>query len=372
MKVRNWATWLSIVLVASTLVFPLESRADAKRRIAIMPFEYGSVSGPLGGYDLGKGITTLLVTKLVNDGTFSVIDRAHLDTILKEQNFSVSDRADRSTACKIGKLLGVDAIVTGTITAFGFEDKRTSMSVPSVPVPVSIPYVGGLGGFIGGMRTSSRKQTAKTAVDANVVDTNTAQILAAVHGDGESTKKGSSFGSYVCDSSDFSTSLAGEATMQAVEKLATQLVAMANKIPDNQSLALQNVEGKIADVTGNEVIVTVGKQNGLAVGDNLQVDRSVKTIKNPDTGEVIKEVYVQIAIINLKQVDKDNSTGTITRGGSVKVGDTVKKVTTDVTAIVLTPVPGAEGSGTPPAVRKTTMTTTGTVLNKEGSNPVTK
>ncbi len=366
MKARRTIALGAILMLLAAALIPQAAMAGPKRRIAILPFEYGAVSGSLGGYDLGKGVASLLTTKLVNDGTYSIIDRTHLDAILKEQNFSVSDRADASTANKIGKMLGVDAVVYGTITAFGFEDKRTSYSAPSVYVPVSIPYVGGLGSMFGGMRGSSRKQKARTAIDATVTDTNTGEILAAVHGLGESSKASSSFGSYDVDSSDFSSSLAGEATNQAVEQMGTQLISMAAKIPDNQSLALQNVEGRVADVTGREVIVNVGKQNGIAAGDHLSVDRPYKTIKDPVTGKTLKEMSSTIALIKIKEVNQDNSTGDITKGGGVKVGDAVKKVTTDVTAIVISPLPDAGGGGAIGTTHQSrTMTTSGTVLKKE-------
>ncbi|MBX9950287.1 MAG: hypothetical protein K2Y39_14050 [Candidatus Obscuribacterales bacterium] len=366
MKGRRTIALGAILMLLAVSLLPQAAMAGPKRRIAVLPFEYGAVSGSLGGYDLGKGVASLLITKLVNDGTYSLIDRQHLDAILKEQNFSVSDRADASTANKIGKMLGVDAVVYGTITAFGFEDKRTSYSAPSVPIPVSIPYVGGVGSLFGGFHGSSRKQKARTAIDATVTDTNTGEILAAVHGLGESQKASSSFGAYDVDSSDFSTSLAGEATNQAVEQMGGQLIAMAAKIPDNQSLALQNVEGRVADVTGREVIVNVGKQNGIAAGDHLSVDRPYKTIKDPVTGKVLKEMSSTIALIKIKEVAQDNATGDITKGGGVKVGDSVKKVTTDVTAVVITPLPGS-GDGSGSSFQKTTMTTSGTVLKKEAT-----
>ena len=48
----------------------------------------------------------MLVTDLVKDGSYSVIERKVLDKILAEQNFSNSNRADPTSAAKIGKLLG--------------------------------------------------------------------------------------------------------------------------------------------------------------------------------------------------------------------------------------------------------------------------
>src|SRR3954470_6345545 len=103
-----------------------------KKRVAILDFDYATVrtnSAALFGSDIdvGKGITDLLVKYLVKDGTYSVIERKAMDKILSEQNFSNSDRANPASAAKIGKLLGVDALIIGSITQFGNETKNTNV-----------------------------------------------------------------------------------------------------------------------------------------------------------------------------------------------------------------------------------------------------
>ena len=65
--------------------------------------------------------------KLVSDGVYSVIERKQLDKIIAEQNFSNSDRADPTSAAKIARILGVDAIIIGSITQFGRDDKNTDV-----------------------------------------------------------------------------------------------------------------------------------------------------------------------------------------------------------------------------------------------------
>ena len=56
-----------------------------------------------------------------------MIERKQLDKILAEQNFSNSDRADPNSAAKIARILGVDAIIVGSITQFGRDDKSTNV-----------------------------------------------------------------------------------------------------------------------------------------------------------------------------------------------------------------------------------------------------
>ena len=373
---------IALLMLVANIGFPMKASAAAKRRVAVLPFEYGAVTSEVGTVDVGKGITTLLITKLVNDGTYSVIDRQMLDSILKEQNLSVSDRADPATACKIGKILSVDAIIVGTVTQFGFENK--SMSAGGAASALSYAPYGGFASVLGGIHKNKSK--VKVAIDARVVDTNTTEILAAVHGSGESHRSGmalwgegmGSGGGFEFGGSGFATSIAGEATLAAVEQMGGQLTELAAKIPDNQSLAASNVEGKIADVTGTQVIVNVGKNNGIVSGDKLVVNRAYKTVKDPTSGKVIKELSNTIAVINISSVDPESSTGDIVKGGGARVGDTVKKVTTEVSAIVIAPSPGgmsnlggrtmdATGSVVKKAVEDTVKKTTENVIKKPAS-----
>ncbi len=328
MKFRKTGALL-IAAVFLLNMFPAPAHADAKRRIAIMPFDSGSYASAIANVDLGSAIASMLTTKLVKDGTYRLIDRQMLDSVMKEQNLSVSDRADPATACKIGKILSVDAIVVGSITQFGQENKSSSASLPTGYIP-GIPYIGGFGGF-GSIRSSKSK--TKVSIDAKVIDINTTEILAAMQGTGEAKRSGGGIGGFSSDTYGESA-IADEATIQAVDSLSSQIVAEAVKIPDNQSLIAKNVEGKIADITGNTATINVGKKSGIQVGSKLNVQRSVKKITDPDSGKVIKEVFNTIATITIKEADDSSASGDIS-GTGVKVGDSVKVSSTSVTGVVL-------------------------------------
>ena len=95
---------VALLLAASPLL------AQQKRRVAVLDFNYGTVMTSVQAIfgtnqDIGKGITDLLIDKLVNDGTYRVIERSAMSKIIAEQNFSNSNRADPNSAAKIGKLL---------------------------------------------------------------------------------------------------------------------------------------------------------------------------------------------------------------------------------------------------------------------------
>jgi curli biogenesis system outer membrane secretion channel CsgG len=144
-------------VVAVSLLAAALAPAQQKKRVAIMNFDYATVSSYVAqifgsNQDIGKGIADMLVDKLVNDGTYSVIERKALDKILAEQNFSNSDRADPTSAAKIGKVLGVDAIVIGSVTQFGRDDKKTGVGG------------GGLGRLTGGFGIGGVSRSESKAV----------------------------------------------------------------------------------------------------------------------------------------------------------------------------------------------------------------
>jgi curli biogenesis system outer membrane secretion channel CsgG len=131
--------------------------------------------------DIGKGIADLIVEKLVQSGQYSVIERKALDKIMAEQNFSNSDRADPTSAAKLGRILGVDAIIMGSITQFGRDDKSTGVGGGA------FSRVSGRFGLGGVKRTESK---AVVGISARMVNTDTAEILATARGLGESKRSG--------------------------------------------------------------------------------------------------------------------------------------------------------------------------------------
>ena len=89
------------VAVAAVLVAggAPSAQAQSKRKaVAVMDFDYGTIDHWWGQSDIGKGMADQVVDALVNDGTFRVIERKKLDTVLAEQDFAHSDRADVSAA----------------------------------------------------------------------------------------------------------------------------------------------------------------------------------------------------------------------------------------------------------------------------------
>jgi len=324
---RALMVWMMLtVLAAAQTAAPATAR---KKRVAVFDFDYSTVhsnSAAIFGtdVDVGKGISDLLVRYLVKDGTYSVIERKAMDKIMQEQNFSNSDRANPNSAAQIGKLLGVDAIIVGSITEFGNETKNTNIGGAG----------GGFGGFgIGGF--GHKKSKAIVGIDARIVNIDTAEIMGVADGKGESSRESTSllgggsnwhgFGAGNADfgSSDFQNTIIGEAVKSAVEQTSTELIADAGKL----EVRTISVSGLVASVDSGQIVLNVGTKAGLKVGDQLNVERVTKEIKDPATGKVIRRLSSTIGVVRVTDVDDISAVCVSVSGSGFRVGDAVKTVT---------------------------------------------
>jgi curli biogenesis system outer membrane secretion channel CsgG len=327
---------LAVLVITSFLVPCVVAQTAAtpppggrKKRVAVFDFDYATVQSASAAafgtnVDVGKGISDLLVRHLVQDGTYSVIERKAMDKILGEQNFSNSDRADANSAAKIGRILGVDAIIVGSITQFGYDNKNTNVGGGG----------GGWGGFgIGGF--SHKKSKAVVVVDARLVNIDTAEIMGVADGKGESSRESTSLlggggnwhgwggGAVDFGSSDFQQTILGEAVNAAVTQMSTELVADAPKLVARTI----SVEGVVAAVDGGQIVLNIGSKAGLKVGDQLTVKRVTKEIKDPTTGKVLRKMSSEVGVIKLTDVDEVSAVGSPVSGADFKVGDEVKTIT---------------------------------------------
>ena len=227
------------------------------------------------GEGAAEGVSNLLTNQLVKDGTFSVIERSKIESILTEQNLGASDRIEPATAAKLGRILGVDAVLIGTIAKFDVENKSKGLSI---------------GGLFG---SGGRKQIATVQLVVRLVSSTTAEILKVAEATGTATQK------------DKSLSVSGVGTSSDSDSRGRILGA--------------------ADISDNQVVLNKGSQAGLRSGMVLSVERIVKTIKDPSTGKVLRVNTQPIGKLELTEVDSQSSVAKILTGkGGFRVGDEAK------------------------------------------------
>lgn len=219
-----------------------------KKRIAVVEFVNKSA---YGRGRLGSAAADILTTELVKSQQFIVIERAKMSQIMQEQGLGMFGVVDPRTAAKAGRVLGLNAIVTGAVSQFGVKTGGMDL------------------GFY-----KEKQQTAETVVDIRVIDVNTGQILLAENGQGLATT-GTSEVLGMGGRAGYDETLAGKALRSAIVKFIDNIV---------QSMNASEWSGRIAQVDGNTIYINAGKQVGLSINDKLDVFRPGKEIIDPVTG----------------------------------------------------------------------------------------
>jgi len=83
--------------------------------IAVLPFQNSGLGTEMGEIN----VVEQMMTTFFNLNRFKLFERTQLEKILEEQKLGMSGVLDASTAAEIGKGIGVDAMVLGTVTRSG-------------------------------------------------------------------------------------------------------------------------------------------------------------------------------------------------------------------------------------------------------------
>lgn len=286
---------LALLLLVGTS-FTLNAAGTGKIRIAVMDFQNNS-DWLWWGDHLGRAAADELVTQLVKTGQFSVIERDKLQHVLDEQALGASGAVQSSTAAKIGKILGVQLILTGSITKF------------------SIKTISGGISFIGGSYSN-----AESAVDVRLINTSTAEILLADEAIGSKKFGGGRIKSAELQKS-YDEGVASEALRPAIEKIVAKIVAQSGSL---SSLAPVTGQGTIVDVKSpTKVYINQGESSGIKIGDRFIVERITDTIKDSD-GNILDQVKSKSGEIEVTTVLSKSAICKIVSGSAQK-GDTYKK-----------------------------------------------
>jgi curli biogenesis system outer membrane secretion channel CsgG len=314
--------------ILALLAVSVTASAQQKTSLAVDAFDYStvmtSVQAVFGTHvNIGAGIRAMMVKRITTDGKFTVVERAKVDNVLREQDFGASGRVKGGTQAKIGQIRGAQLAVMGDIVVFGRDDRKVG---------------GNAGGFGGGVfgRIGAARRTDKAVVVLNyrVVNYETSEVLHAGEARGESKRTSTSIGGFMggwrgggggnvdMSSSNFAETIIGEATMAAVDQLAVDLSSNFEKI--GGAMPEQSIEARVAVASGNSLTISAGSTNGVKVGDKFKVLRVGKEIKDPVSGEVLDVETTDLGELTITTVRDRVATGTYT-GPPAQVGDMVRK-----------------------------------------------
>ena len=215
---------------------------------------------------------------------------------MEEQKLGISGAIDPGTAAKMGKILGLNAIVTGAISQFGQQTEGSEYLV-----------------------TQSKNQVVKCAVDIRVVDVETGLVLYADYGAGLARKHtGGVFG--LGTRAGYDETLEGEALRAAIVKFVNNIVTQVSKKPWSC---------RVADVEGQSVYLNAGHNSGLEIGQKLTAFHIGRPIKDPASGLVIGNTETKVGDLKVVRYFGDDGSVADLAGGTMPSAGDLARVKED-------------------------------------------
>ena len=302
------------------------AQAD-KKRVIVDEFDYSAVMTSVQAVfgtqqNIGKGIRAMLVTRLAQANKVVVVERAKMDNLIKEQDFNASNRVKQGSGARVGQISGADALLSGDIVIFGRDDKKKSVKGGGI-----------IGGAFGAIASAKSEDKAVVAIDYRLIDAETSEVIATGEARGESVRKGNALGAIGgaigkgaagvqidMTSSNFAQTIIGEATQDAVNKIADILLTQTATMKKT----VRPVEGRVADVSGKVLTLNVGANDGVSAGDVFEVLRIVREVKDPVTKETLDVVTEKTGEMTITSVRDKIATGNYT-GSAAQNGFMARK-----------------------------------------------
>jgi curli biogenesis system outer membrane secretion channel CsgG len=232
-------------------VAAVPTQPTLKRKVAIGRFSNATRYGKALLLDnerdpLADQAADMLTARLVDSGKFLVFERGDLGAVEREQA-----TAGASTA----KLVGVDALIVGSVTEFGRK-------------------VEGKSGFL----NSKMKQTANATVEVRLVDVQTGQAFFSTSGHGAASVE-------VGEVAGFGSAAGYDSTLN------DQAISAA--ISDLTNNVMQKLQGRpwftdVLQVRAGQVFISGGPGQGMKLGDRYRVETRGETVVSGQTGLPIK------------------------------------------------------------------------------------
>ena len=245
-----------LFLLALVLILGLSTGVSAKE-ISVAVFEFKEAGlVDLSYYqkrDLLHGLSQMIASKLAAEPGIKVVERDRIEDILREQRFQQSRHVDESTAVEMGRLIGADVIIMGTLNEVSWKN--------------------GIGVSLGKIKVNTT--TAKVRMYGRLIAVETGEILASVDARGENTGAavsvrnlhGLSFGS-----EEFNDSIIGKALNAAIDDFVQQAAAGVYKIQGSGALSpTEKPYGCIVGTRGDYLIIDIGAQDGIRENMILRV-----------------------------------------------------------------------------------------------------
>lgn len=270
---------------------PVPSFQGHKRLLAVMDFKNKTRNRQT---KIASAVADKIISELAKTRRFTLLERQKIETILAEQTLTQAGVISRETEIQTGKLLGVQALVTGSLLEF---DQRTE------------------GGKIGPKKKkwefALKASIARVTISYKLVDTITGEILFADRVSRNEFKPGLGFKTKEYDFSnlfELDQTLLGKALRKAVAEIANKISQQATRI---------TWFGKVIRVKNELVYFTPGKNAAIKNHELFEV----QSRGDEDDNQEISENKAIIRVVGF--IGDQVAKAELLRGENIEAGDWV-------------------------------------------------
>ncbi len=283
------------VAVFAAVSFCTASFADEVVRVGIVKFDakadgVSSMQAAL--------ITDELTRMLANSRSISVLERERLEALAVEHRLNLSGLVDARTAVEIGRIAGLQYIVTGAVTHFDTNEKVQS--------------------FLG--MTSEKKEDAEITIDARLINVQTGEVVFAVSETGKSSNASSTF---------ILGKIAGGGTQQGKNLKETAIADAVSRLGHRINEAVTGEYPQVLSSGGSDIILSLGATSGVKVGHLYKISSEGAEIRDM-SGNVIGRRTTPIAVVKVAEVQNNFSVAhVVDKGGNASMihrGDRIEPI----------------------------------------------
>jgi len=269
---------------------PAVQHTGQQLRIGVVSF-LDRTSSPIPGS--GDTAGDILETLLKKTNRFIMIPQQELISIINRQPREASGAINPAAASEMGKILGLNAIVTGSINEYSKTEEKSNYLI-----------------------YKKKNQISQVTLDYRIVDATTGIQLMADSGQGIYSKKTGGFPGSETESAE-DTDLRDGALKDALTKATAAIL---------KQLSVKEWNGRITRVKGKRAYINAGQKSGLQVGSILVVQDPGEDIIDPQTGISLGKApgAIKGKLIVTGLSGDDESIATIRSGGGFQNNDLVR------------------------------------------------
>ena len=300
---------LSLSLLLVGILSHSAFAADEIVRIAVMPFES---STPYASNQDVASANDIFTNVMVKTKSIAIIERRRLQDIAREQRMSLSGIIDPDTAVRIGKLLGCQYLIQGSITNLSIGNMESSSTESST--------------------TYSLKGSA--TIYAQVTNTTTGEVVWA-----DSMSQAIEETSRESHGNNYSTTSRPSESVVRQKAITLATRHLANKI--REQIVGENAQ--VISVQDKNVRINKGSLLGVNIGDLYLVYGEGEAIRDID-GSILDREKLNVAVIQITKIFDNYSEGIIYGTASKSTGGLL-----DVALVPLSLVGAMLGAESKPA-----------------------